>query len=131
VGHDETVRNAFFDKMIEHKKANFKIARKDKDNQKLFDWIARQRREERDGTLSPERKERLVEVGFEFRRTKQPCKTTRFTLQQDVISARSMATAMSCTTTKRTRRCQSGCQNSVLTIVKCLLAIHVDNDWTS
>jgi hypothetical protein len=49
----------------------------------LFDWIARQRREERDGTLSSERKERLVAVGFEFRRIKQPCKTTRFTLQQD------------------------------------------------
>lgn len=41
VAQDETVWNAFFNKMMEHKRVHFVVAKKDKDNQKLCDWIAR------------------------------------------------------------------------------------------
>jgi hypothetical protein len=69
--------------MVERKILHFVVAKKDKDKQKLYDWIARQCGQERDRTLSPERRERLVKVDFEFRRIKQACKTMRFAVQQE------------------------------------------------
>jgi hypothetical protein len=82
---DENVWNEFFEKLMEYKRVDgrFVFAKNDNDSRKLYDWIARQRKQERHGTLSPDRRERLVEVGFEFRRIKLPYKKTRFTEQQE------------------------------------------------
>jgi hypothetical protein len=78
--------NANFDKLLEHKKGNdgrFVVAKNDKDNQKLYAWIVSQRYKERHGRLSPVWRKRLVDVGYEFRRCKPPCKKRRYTEKQE------------------------------------------------
>ena len=50
---------------------------------KLFCWIQAQRRSWRKGTLSFDRHERLLQIGFEFERIKQYQKKSRFTQTQD------------------------------------------------
>lgn len=42
----------------------FTISKRDFVHKKLYDWAARQRKEARDGRLSPERRQKLVDIGF-------------------------------------------------------------------
>jgi hypothetical protein len=58
------------------------ISKKDVEHQKLYSWVARQRRSERLGTLSAERKHLLLEVGFIFEPIKRLQKAKRFTERQ-------------------------------------------------
>ena len=68
---------------MEHKRVHFVIAKEGQGQPEVvrLDCVSAQYRQNRDGRLSPERRERLVEVGFEFQRIKQPCKKTRFIVQ--------------------------------------------------
>ena len=58
------------------------VSTKDDSNKKLRKWIETQRTKERNGTILPERKQKLLDVGFIFRPNKSPDKKHRFTLDQ-------------------------------------------------
>jgi hypothetical protein len=71
----------FFDKLVEHKRihGHTRVAITDK---KLCNWVARRRTLEGRGRLLPERRDRLVEIGFEFQRVKPYSKKKQHTEQQ-------------------------------------------------
>jgi hypothetical protein len=82
----DAVWNANFDKLLEYKKehdGSFVVAKNDKDNQKLYTWIVSQRYKERRDRLSPDKRKRLVDDGFEFRRCKPLWKKRRYTEKQE------------------------------------------------
>jgi hypothetical protein len=81
---DETW-NEFFGQLEDYKKVqgHLVVPKRSPDYLKLSEWIARQRKMERLGRLSDSRKQRLLEIGFIFRRNKPYSKKKRFTEQQE------------------------------------------------
>jgi hypothetical protein len=84
---DDAAWNANFDKLLLYKKEHdgrFVVAKNEnKDNKTLYAWIVSQRYKERHEILSPDKRKRLVDDGFEFRRCKPPCKKRRYTEKQE------------------------------------------------
>lgn len=77
--------NSWFLKMMEYKEVvgDFIISKYDEGNHRLRRWIDRQRYSARHGTLTDERRKRLEEVGFVFKRCKSMNKKNRFTADQE------------------------------------------------
>jgi hypothetical protein len=78
----EKTWRSFFDKLVEHKRihGHTRVAKTDT---KLHGWVSRQRRQEGRGRLLLERRDQLVEIGFEFQRDKPYSKKKQHTEQQE------------------------------------------------
>jgi dsDNA-binding SOS-regulon protein len=81
----EKVWTNFFNNLVEYKRVHgrFVVSKTDADSTKLSGWISRRRFMGQRGSLLPERRQRLVDVGFDFHPTKAYNKKTRFTEQQE------------------------------------------------
>jgi hypothetical protein len=84
VANEEEAWKSSFEELMEHKRSygHAKVAKADTDKKKLYNWVARQRRLERQGMLPLERRKQLVEIGFEFQRNKPYCKK-RYTEEEE------------------------------------------------
>jgi hypothetical protein len=80
--NDEKAWKSNFDKLAEQKRihGHTRVARTDT---KLSTWVARQRKLEGKGRLLPERRDRLVEIGFEWQLIKPCSKKKRHTEKQE------------------------------------------------
>jgi hypothetical protein len=82
--HEKTWKE-HFDELMEYRSKfhTFVVSKKDFDNQKLCYWIAKQRKNNRNGSLSNERRKMLLEVGFDFEPCARANKKRRFTEDQE------------------------------------------------
>ena len=74
--------NKFFDELKEYRKVQGHLV-VSKKYRPLSEWIAHQRKMEKQGRLKQCRKERLLEIGFVFKRNKPLCKKKRYTEAQE------------------------------------------------
>jgi hypothetical protein len=81
----EKVWTTFFNDMVEYKRVHglSVVPKTDKAHQKLYGWIVQQRKMQKQGRLPVERKEKLIEFGFDFQRIKPYTKKKRYTEQQE------------------------------------------------
>jgi hypothetical protein len=80
---DEVAWNEHFDQLIEYRRVVGRKVVSKKDCPKLSEWAARQRKMEKQGRLSNCRKQRLLEIGFVFRKNKPYAKKKRYTEEQE------------------------------------------------
>jgi dsDNA-binding SOS-regulon protein len=75
----------FYDQLVEYKTVHGRsvVSKDDAVHKKLSEWIARQRKMKKEGSLPIEREKLLVEIGFVFRRNKPYDKRKRFTEEQE------------------------------------------------
>ena len=82
---EEEVWNEVFNKLMEYKsvEGRFTVSKHDTSNKWLYNWIVRQRRMEKQGSLLVHRKKKLLEVGFVFQKNKPYNNKKRYTEEQE------------------------------------------------
>lgn len=71
--------NESFQQLVEYKKihGHCDVNSRDKENPRLANWVGTQRTSKLNGILSKEREDRLLEIGFNFRKRKKICYTKK------------------------------------------------------